>query len=71
MTVVVSGTFETMGREDLKKLIKSMGGKVGSSITGKTNLLVAGANMGPAKLEKAKKLSTKIISEEEFNKMIS
>ncbi len=69
-TVVVSGVFENFGREEIKKLIKSLGGKVGSSISGNTDLLVAGANMGPAKLEKAQKLGTEIISENDFKSMI-
>jgi len=69
-SVVVSGVFESFEREALKKLIKSLGGKVSSSISGNTDFLVAGANMGPAKLEKAEKLGTKILSESEFKEMI-
>ncbi|HET8839398.1 MAG TPA: NAD-dependent DNA ligase LigA [Flavobacteriaceae bacterium] len=64
-TFVVSGVFER-SREDLKKLIEDNGGKVSSSISSKTNYLVAGENMGPSKLAKAEKLDTKIISEEDF-----
>lgn len=70
-TVVVSGVFENFEREALKKLIKSMGGKVASSITGNTDFLIAGANMGPAKLEKAQSLGTHILSEKEFNELIN
>jgi DNA ligase (NAD+) len=67
---VISGTFEKYEREELKKLIKQLGGKVGSSVSGNTDFLVAGANMGPAKLKKAEELGVKIISEEEFEGMI-
>jgi len=51
-------------------MIEIHGGKVGSSISAKTDFLVAGDNMGPAKLEKAGKLNIKIISEEEFLTLI-
>ena len=69
-TFVVSGVFEEFSRDDLKKAIEDNGGKVGSSISAKTDFVVAGANMGPAKLEKANKLNISIISENEFKKMI-
>ncbi len=69
-TFVVSGVFEQFSREDLKKAIEDNGGKVGSSISAKTDYVVAGANMGPAKLEKALKLSIPIISETDFMEMI-
>ena len=69
-TFVVSGVFEEFSRDDLKKAIEENGGKVGSSISAKTDFVVAGANMGPAKLEKANKLNIAIISENEFKKMI-
>ena len=68
---VVSGVFETISREELKALITSHGGKVTGSISKKTDYVVAGANMGPAKLEKANSLGVKIISYEELNGMIS
>ncbi len=68
---VISGVFETIDREELKKLIKNLGGKVNSSVTGKTDYLVAGENMGPAKREKAEKLGVNILSEKEFNEMIN
>ncbi len=58
---VVSGVFEEIGRDDLKALIAAHGGKVMSSISAKTDYVVAGANMGPAKLEKAQKLGVAII----------
>ncbi|WP_115462031.1 NAD-dependent DNA ligase LigA [Winogradskyella aurantiaca] len=65
-TIVVSGVFESITRNDLKKLIEDNGGKVGSSISSKTSYLVAGANMGPSKRQKAEKLGIPIRSEEEF-----
>jgi DNA ligase (NAD+) len=65
-TFVISGVFEQFSRDDLKKAIEVNGGKVGSSISAKTDFVVAGANMGPAKFEKANKLGIKIISEVEF-----
>jgi len=68
---VVSGVFETYSRDDLKKVIEDNGGKVGSSISSKTNYVVAGANMGPSKLEKATKLGIPIISEYEFNDLLN
>jgi len=69
-TFVVSGVFEVFSRDDLKKAIEDNGGKVGSSISAKTDYVVAGANMGPAKLDKAVKLNISIITENEFQKMI-
>jgi DNA ligase (NAD+) len=69
-TFVVSGVFEEFSRDDLKKAIEDNGGKVGSSISAKTDYVVAGANMGPAKLEKANQLKIAIISEEDFLGMI-
>ena len=69
-TFVVSGVFEQFSRDDLKKAIEDNGGKVGSSISAKTDYVVAGANMGPAKLDKAVKLNIAIISEIDFLKLI-
>ncbi|MGV3458928.1 MAG: NAD-dependent DNA ligase LigA [Flavobacterium sp.] len=68
---VVSGVFAKFSRDDLKKAIEDNGGKVGSSISAKTNYVVAGDNMGPAKLEKANQLGVKIISEDEFTKLLN
>ena len=65
-TFVISGVFSKVSRTDLKKLIEDNGGKVSSSISAKTNYLVAGENMGPSKLAKAEKLGTQILSEDEF-----
>jgi len=69
-TFVVSGVFEKFSRDDLKKAIEDNGGKVGSSISAKTDYVVAGDNMGPAKLEKANKLNIPIISEDDFMEML-
>ncbi len=68
---VISGVFEKMSREELKKSIEENGGKVGSSISSKTNYLIAGNNMGPSKLAKAKNLNINIISEDDFIEIIS
>ncbi|RKR05957.1 DNA ligase (NAD+) [Flavobacterium sp. 90] len=65
-TFVVSGVFAQFSRDDLKKTIEDNGGKVGSSISAKTDFVVAGDNMGPAKLEKANKLNIPILSEQDF-----
>ncbi|MFM6935723.1 MAG: NAD-dependent DNA ligase LigA [Flavobacteriales bacterium] len=70
-TLVVSGTFETFSRDEIKELIERNGGKVGSSVSSKTDYLIAGANMGPAKLKTATNLGVVIISEDEFIKLIS
>jgi len=70
-TFVVSGVFEKFSRDDLKKAIEDNGGKVGSSISTKTDYVVAGDNMGPAKLEKANQLKIPIITEMDFLAMIS
>jgi DNA ligase (NAD+) len=70
-TFVVSGVFEKFSRDDLKKAIEDNGGKVGSSISAKTDYVVAGENMGPAKLEKANQLKIPIISELDFLNMLS
>ena len=69
-TFVVSGVFEQFSRDELKKAIEDNGGKIGSSISAKTDFVIAGANMGPAKLDKAMKLNIAIISETDFLKMI-
>ena len=71
MTVVISGTFEMHSRDEYKAMIEAHGGKNGSGVTSKTSLLLAGANMGPAKLEKAEKLGVKIVSEEEFMQLVN
>ena len=68
---VVSGVFEKFSRDDLKKAIEDNGGKVGSSISSKTDFVIAGENMGPAKLEKANQLGVKIIDESKFLELIN
>ena len=68
---VISGVFSNYSRSDIKNLIESNGGRVSSSISSKTNYLVAGQNMGPSKKEKAEKLKTQIISDEELINLIS
>jgi len=67
---VVSGVFHKVSRNDLKKLIEDNSGKVSSSISKKTDYIVAGDNMGPAKLQKATDLGVAIISEDQFLEML-
>lgn len=69
-TVVISGTFIHHSRDEYKSLIEEHGGKNTSSVSAKTTYLLAGENMGPAKLEKATKLGIKIITEDEFLQLI-
>ena len=69
-TFVVSGVFSHFSRDGIKKAIEDNGGKAGSSISAKTDFVVAGDNMGPAKLEKAVKLGVPVISEADFIKML-
>lgn len=69
-TFVISGVFLNFERDDLKHKIESNGGRVLSGVSGKLNYLLAGDNMGPSKLEKARKLGVTILSEEEFLGMI-
>jgi len=68
--IVISGTFEKYSRDEYKVLIEMNGGKNSGSISSKTNYVLAGANMGPAKLEKAEKLKISVINEDDFLKMI-
>lgn len=67
---IISGVFETFSRDELKDIIEQNGGKILSSISAKLSYLVAGDNMGPAKLEKAQKLNIPIISDQELMAMI-
>ncbi len=67
---VVSGVFKRHTRDEIKALIEQYGGKNVSSISSKTDYVLAGDKMGPAKKEKAEKLGIPIISEEDFEKMI-
>ena len=66
----MSGVFETISRNELKKRIEDNGGKVSSSISSKTSYLVAGDKMGPSKREKAEKNNVPIISEQDFLLMV-
>lgn len=69
-TFVVSGVFESLSRDELKKLIEDNGGKVSSSISSKTNYVIAGDNMGPSKKSKAEQLNIPILSEFNFKEML-
>lgn len=69
-TIVISGTFTHHSRDEYKALIEQHGGMNTGSVSGKTTYILAGENMGPAKLEKARKLGVRILSEEEFLEMI-
>ena len=70
-TIVVSGVFSAFSRDEMKELIENNGGKNGSSISSKTDFLVAGDNMGPSKLKKAVDLGVEILSEDEFVKLLN
>lgn len=70
-TFVVSGVFTIYSRDGLKEAIEDNGGKVGSSISAKTDYVIAGENMGPAKLEKANQLKIPIISENDFINLLN
>jgi len=67
---VVSGVFSKFSRDDLKLEIEKNGGKIKSSISSKTNYVIAGENMGPSKKLKAESLGVNIISENDFIKML-
>jgi len=69
-TIVISGTFTHHSRDEYKAIIESHGGKNGSSVSKKTDFILAGDNMGPAKLEKAAKLGVPVIDEESFLGML-
>ena len=71
LTIVISGTFSKHSRDEYKAMIEQHGGKNSGSVSGKTNYILAGENMGPAKLEKAAKLGVRIIHEEEFLSMLN
>ena len=70
LTIVISGTFSKHSRDEYKAMIEQNGGKNSGSVSGKTHYILAGENMGPAKLEKAAKLGVKIINEEDFLKLL-
>lgn len=69
-TIVISGTFDKHSRDEYKSMIELNGGKNSGSISAKTSFILAGHNMGPAKLEKAEKLGITILNEDEFLKML-
>lgn len=69
-SIVVSGVFSSFSRDEIKQLIEYHGGKNSSSISSKTDFLLAGEKMGPEKKKKAEALNVKIINEDEFLKMI-
>ena len=70
-SIVISGVFEHHSRDEYKEMIERNGGKNVGSISSKTSFILAGANMGPAKLEKAQKLGIRIMSENEFLDLLS
>lgn len=70
-SIVISGVFQHHSRDEYKALIEKNGGKNSGSISSKTSFILAGDNMGPAKLEKAQKLGIKIMNEDEFLELIS
>ena len=68
---VISGVFENHSREELKSLIEKNGGKISSSISSKTNYLLAGKNIGPSKFSKANELGIQVINEASLIDLIS
>lgn len=70
LTIVISGKFELNSRDEYKAMITQNGGKNSGSVSKKTDYILAGANMGPAKLERAEKLGVKVIDEQTFLSMI-
>jgi DNA ligase (NAD+) len=70
-SIIISGVFEKYSREELKELIEKNGGRNVSSISNRTDYLLTGDKIGPSKLEKAKRMDIKIISEDDFIKMIN
>ena len=68
--IVISGTFKNISRDELKKAVEINGGKNSSSVSKSTDILIAGENMGPSKLEKAEKFKVSIMNENEFLNLI-
>ena len=68
--IVISGTFAHHSRDEYKALIEQHGGKNSGSISGKTSFILAGENMGPAKMEKAAQLGIRLLNEDEFLKLL-
>lgn len=71
MSIVISGVFSRHSREEYKELIEQHGGKNVGSISSKTTFILAGENMGPAKLQKAQQLGVRILNEDEFAELLS
>ncbi|MBF99517.1 MAG: DNA ligase (NAD(+)) LigA, partial [Owenweeksia sp.] len=71
MTIVISGSFENYSRTEIKDLIEKHGGKNTGSVSGNTDLIVAGEGMGPSKRKKAEDLGVRIIDEQEFTQLIT
>ncbi|NLX80466.1 MAG: NAD-dependent DNA ligase LigA [Proteiniphilum sp.] len=71
LTIVISGKFELHSRDEYKSMITQNGGKNSGSVSKNTDYILAGSNMGPAKLEKAEKLGVKVIDEKSFLSMIN
>jgi DNA ligase (NAD+) len=71
LTIVISGTFEKHSRDEYKTMIENNGGKNAGSVSSKTSFILAGENMGPAKLEKAASLGVKLLSENEFLNLLN
>lgn len=69
-TIVISGTFSKHSREEYKQMIEDYGGKNSGSVSKKTDFILAGENMGPSKLEKARELGVRVVNEQEFLEMI-
>jgi len=69
--IVISGTFKNLSRDELKKTIEINGGKNSSTVSKSTDILVAGENLGPSKLEKAEKFNISILNEDEFLNLLS
>lgn len=70
-SIVISGVFSRHSRDEYKAMIEKNGGKNVSSVSGATSFILAGENIGPSKLEKARKLGIRIIDENEFLSMLS
>lgn len=71
LTIVISGTFSQHSRDDYKQMIEINGGKNAGSVSSKTSFILAGDNMGPAKLEKAASLGVRLLNEDEFLQLIN
>ena len=70
MSIVISGVFSHHSRDEYKEMIERNGGKNVGSVSKSTSFILAGENMGPSKLEKAQKAGVRLVSEDEFLRMI-